>query len=41
MLGGLPLNAGKRLRQLETENPLLKHVVPEQTSDIQVLNAVC
>jgi len=38
--GGLQLSEAKRLRQLEDENRRLKHIVAEQTLDIQALKAV-
>ena len=38
--GGLELSELKRLKQLEEENRRLKHIVAEQTLDIQALKAV-
>ena len=38
--GGLELSELKRLKQLEDENRRLKHIVAEQTLDIQALKAV-
>ena len=38
--GGLELSEAKRLKQLEDENRRLKHIVAEQTRDIQALKAV-
>jgi len=38
--GGLELSELQRLKQLEDENRRLKHIVAEQTLDIQALKAV-
>jgi len=38
--GGLELSEMQRLKQLEDENRRLKHIVAEQTLDIQALKAV-
>jgi putative transposase len=38
--GGLELSELHRLKQLEDENRRLKHIVAEQTLDIQALKAV-
>ena len=37
---GLELQEARRLKQLEDENRRLKHIVAEQTLDIQALKAV-
>ena len=38
--GGMELSEMQRLKQLEDENRRLKHIVAEQTLDIQALKAV-
>ena len=38
--GGMELSELQRLKQLEDENRRLKHIVAEQTLDIQALKAV-
>lgn len=38
--GGMELSEMQRLKQLEEENRRLKHIVAEQTLDIQALKAV-
>ena len=38
--GGMELSELQRLRQVEDENRRLKHIVAEQTLDIQALKAV-
>ena len=38
--GGLEVSELQRLKQLEVENRRLKHIVAEQTLDIQALKAV-
>jgi putative transposase len=38
--GGLELSEMQRLKQLEDENRRLKHILAEQTLDIQALKAV-
>jgi putative transposase len=38
--GGMVLSQMQRLKQLEDENRRLKHIVAEQTLDIQALKAV-
>jgi putative transposase len=38
--GGMELNELQRLKQVEDENRRLKHIVAEQTLDIQALKAV-
>ena len=38
--GGMELSELQRMRQLEDENRRLKHIVAEQTLDIQALKAV-
>ena len=38
--GGMSSDDAKRLKQLEDENRRLKHIVAEQTLDIQALKAV-
>ena len=38
--GGLELSELQRLKQVEDENRRLKHIVAEQTLDIQALKAV-
>jgi putative transposase len=38
--GGMELSETQRLKQLEDENRRLKHIVAEQTLDIQALKAV-
>ena len=38
--GGMELSDLQRLKQLEDENRRLKHIVAEQTLDIQALKAV-
>ena len=38
--GGMDINEARRLKQLEDENRRLKHIVAEQTLDIQALKAV-
>jgi putative transposase len=38
--GGLMVNEARRIRLLEDENRRLKHIVTEQTLDIQALKAV-
>jgi len=38
--GGLTVNEARRLRVLEDENSRLKHIVADQTLDIQALKAV-
>ena len=38
--GGLEVSELQRLKQLEDENRRLKHIVAEQTLDIQALKAV-
>jgi len=38
--GGLELSEMQRLKQLEDENRRLKHIVAEQTLDLQALKAV-
>ena len=38
--GGMELSDLRRLKQLEDENRRLKHIVAEQTLDIQALKAV-
>ena len=38
--GGMDVSEARRLRQLEDENRRLKHIVAEQTLDIQALKAV-
>lgn len=38
--GGMELSDMQRLKQLEDENRRLKHIVAEQTLDIQALKAV-
>ena len=38
--GGMDVNEARRLKQLEDENRRLKHIVAEQTLDIQALKAV-
>jgi len=38
--GGMELSEIQRLKQLEDENRRLKHIVAEQTLDIQALKAV-
>jgi putative transposase len=38
--GGMELSELQRIRQLEDENRRLKHIVAEQTLDIQALKAV-
>ena len=38
--GGMEVSEAKRLKQLEDENRRLKHIVAEQTLDIQALKAV-
>ena len=37
---GLEVSEARRLRQLEDENPRLKHLVAEQALDIQALKTV-
>jgi len=38
--GGLEISEAKRLRALEDENRRLKHIVADQTLDIQALKAI-
>jgi putative transposase len=38
--GGMELSELQRIRQLEDENRRLKHIVAEQTLDLQALKAV-
>ena len=38
--GGMELSEMQRLKQIEDENRRLKHIVAEQTLDIQALKAV-
>jgi putative transposase len=38
--GGMELSELQRLKQVEDENRRLKHIVAEQTLDIQALKAV-
>ena len=38
--GGMDVSDARRLKQLEDENRRLKHIVAEQTLDIQALKAV-
>ena len=38
--GGMELSELQRLKQIEDENRRLKHIVAEQTLDIQALKAV-
>ena len=38
--GGMGVSEARRLKQLEDENRRLKHIVAEQTLDIQALKAV-
>ena len=38
--GGMEVSDAKKLRALEDENRRLKHIVAEQTLDIQALKAV-
>jgi putative transposase len=38
--GGMELSELQRIKQLEDENRRLKHIVAEQTLDIQALKAV-
>lgn len=38
--GGMDVSEAKRLRQLEDENRRLKHIVADQTLDIQALKSV-